>query len=577
MVATITLGWLVLVPEEYRMLGRQVIAGSLFSSNFLLWHEAGYFDTAAEQKPLLHLWSLGVEEQFYLFWPLLLALLWRVRQRLRLAFALLLVTSYFLNVTMASSYPEAAFYFPLTRFWELLAGALLAIWLRPSYASAGFPIIRSKDRLPEQGTVLGRRIWYHVASLGGIILLFVAIAFQSSETSQAWRGVLPVLGTMMLIGAGPSAIVNQQLARKPIVFVGLISYSLYLWHWPLLAFIRIVEAGGNVATEGWRAAALLIAITASALTYYFIERPVRARGAPRLAVVLALLMILPISLGVSLHYTNGFAAQRGPWNLVVSSTRGLYAPNSADQCLKNFSVIYSPEFRPARDFCIGVGLPEERSKVIVVGDSHAEKLVWGLGSQGIAAYMLGRGGCLPLSGYVATSTQYSGPLDCIPTLDNILRAAVEQNPDVVILTGFFARAYDGRMVPSRSMVELTRNTIAFLAPRVHHLLIVLDVPELPFEPSHCIDRPFQAGSASPCQFPRAIYERQRRLYAQDLVVAAKGFANVSVVDPSSAFCDESRCIGALGSRLLYDDQHHLSADGAALLGRVVGNRLKDIR
>src|SRR5262245_40012984 len=217
LVACLALGWLVLLPDEYAQLGKHVAAGAGVVSNIALWREAGYFDSAAELKPLLHLWSLGVEEQYYLAWPLLLLLF---RRHMGWMIVALGAASFALNIWMVGTHPTAAFYLPFTRFWELLAGSYLAFAVRKENPSPYFSMVGA----------------------GLIVLGFILL--EPQKAFPGWWALLPVLGAALLIRAGPQGWVNRRvLAHPAMVFVGLISYPLYLWHWPLLTYARIVHGG----------------------------------------------------------------------------------------------------------------------------------------------------------------------------------------------------------------------------------------------------------------------------------------------------------------------------------------------
>lgn len=258
LLACLAAGWWVLYADEYRQLGRHVGAGAGFFSNVVLWAETGYFDAAAETKPLLHLWTLAVEEQFYLVWPLILAYLCKASgARARTTLALLLA-SLAAGIYATQGSQAAAFYLPLFRFWELMAGALLA-------------------QLP--GAQARSRTEAHWRSVAGVALLAACYAVIRPDSSfPGWRATLPVLGAFLLISAGPEAWFNRRvLSNRLLVGIGLISFPLYLWHWPLLSFFRIL--GNDAPLTGARATALLAASMALAwLTYVALERPVRTGG-----------------------------------------------------------------------------------------------------------------------------------------------------------------------------------------------------------------------------------------------------------------------------------------------------------
>ncbi len=259
LLATLAYGLVVLLPSERAQLGREVAAGAAMAANLLFWGQAGYFDPAAYAKPLLHLWSLGVEEQFYLVWPALLWLLLARTRRPVAGVALLTAASFVLNLALSAGQGVADFYSPLARLWELSAGALLAL--------AGPP-----DRL---------RAWAGLAAGAGLAAILAAtLLFDETLPYPGWRALLPVCGTLLLIGAGPATLAGRLLACRVAVWVGLISYPLYLWHWPLLSFATIIRRGHPPKPL---LAALLVAASVglAALTWRFIERPLRRGAGPR--------------------------------------------------------------------------------------------------------------------------------------------------------------------------------------------------------------------------------------------------------------------------------------------------------
>jgi peptidoglycan/LPS O-acetylase OafA/YrhL len=280
LITCVVIGWWVLLPAEFRRLGRHVAAGAGFVSNFMLYSEAGYFDTQAELKPLLHLWSLGVEEQYYLLWPLMLFAFRKHLHSILWLIGAVAVASFALNVIATTThYQDAAFYFPVTRFWELMIGGLIAYVQvlghgRTAVDPPADPSLRD-----------------HSMSLAGLVLVIVALVIiREGRNFPGWWALLPTSGAALLIGAGPRAFINRHLlSTRVAVFIGVISYPLYLWHWPLLTIARIMN-NASLPPLSVRIGILLTSVLLAWLTYEFVERRIRhvSRGGRSRVVVSSL-------------------------------------------------------------------------------------------------------------------------------------------------------------------------------------------------------------------------------------------------------------------------------------------------
>jgi peptidoglycan/LPS O-acetylase OafA/YrhL len=257
LVITLAYGWMILLPDEFQQLGKHVAAGTLFIQNIVFWQESGYFDTAASLKPLLHLWSLAVEEQFYIFFPLLLILLWRKPRLLVPAMGVLLISTFILNIVMSVQNSVSDFFLTPYRAWEFLGGSLLAWW----HYDKGH-----EEEVPPYREAL---------SWCGVVLLGLGMAFiHTGDPYPGWRALLPVAGTLLLMEGGRSAWVNRKILSNPaVVWIGLISYPLYLFHWPALSFVHIVK--GEDPKVGYIFAALGTSFLLTIATYYLVERPLR--------------------------------------------------------------------------------------------------------------------------------------------------------------------------------------------------------------------------------------------------------------------------------------------------------------
>jgi peptidoglycan/LPS O-acetylase OafA/YrhL len=277
-VATLLVGWYVLLPDEFERLGKHLAAGAGFATNFVLWGEAGYFDVSSDTKPLLHLWSLAIEEQFYILWPLILGLVWRRKRGLLLATLSIAAISFAYNVVNVVYDPLAAFYSPLARFWELMLGGILAYLVR------------------QRGEWLAQ--FYALRAAAGLLLIGVSVFALNREFAfPGYWALLPTFGAFLVISAGFTNWISKYLlGNRLMVGVGLISYPLYLWHWPILVFAKIVKGGLLTPTD--RVTAIAASVALAFLTYRFVEYPIRHSTALRVPQGLAAAMAGAGALGL---------------------------------------------------------------------------------------------------------------------------------------------------------------------------------------------------------------------------------------------------------------------------------------
>jgi peptidoglycan/LPS O-acetylase OafA/YrhL len=260
-VACLVFGWFALMPDEYRQLGKHVAGGAAFISNIVLLRESGYFDIDAKLKPLLHLWSLGIEEQYYLAWPAALFLCRRSRRATTLLLVLVGAGSFALSLYFTKNNPALAYYLPITRFWELMIGSALAF--------AGRSARQRATPIPAADA---RRANFK-AMLGVLAVTLSLIFINETRPFPGWWALLVCAGAFLLISAGSESWINKHiLASRPMVWTGLISYPLYLWHWPILCFGIIILGTPSIT---YRLAALAASVVLAWLTYHFVELPIR--------------------------------------------------------------------------------------------------------------------------------------------------------------------------------------------------------------------------------------------------------------------------------------------------------------
>lgn len=343
LLVTLALGWLLLTPKDYSELGRATRYQALFISNLLYMRQDGYFEPASDLKPLLHTWSLAVEEQYYIFFPLLMMVLVRYVRHWRWVLLAVLVVSFGLNVGQIAHKPDVVFFSLPTRAWELLCGAMLAV-------------------LPAPKSTL--RPWiYQAVGLAGLAAVLLAVfTFDSSTPFPGWAALLPVLGTTALIwsGAQGSTWVGRLLSAPALVWVGLLSYSLYLWHWPIYVYANAVSVDGIQAYEavGWIALALGLAWA----SLRFVELPFREKRlfASRRSVLIA-----------------GLAAVAALTALgsIVRSADGL--PGRLDG--KALEYARSREWNAGQDKCLLLSTEKKADRACLLGDSAAPatRMVWG--------------------------------------------------------------------------------------------------------------------------------------------------------------------------------------------------------
>ncbi|WP_439398305.1 acyltransferase family protein [Bradyrhizobium sp. PMVTL-01] len=398
---TIATSWLILLPSAFAHFGQQVLASSLFGANFFFWLQSGYFSPDASSFPLLHLWSLGVEEQFYIVWPLL-ALVLAKRQQWFVAILLIGGASFLLSVMLAD-HREFDFYLPATRAWELMAGAALAWFDRRS------PAMKT---LPNPNILFG---------IGLALIAASSFLFDQTTPYPSWRAAVPVTGAALIVTAGAqSRLATFALSNRAAVFSGLISYPLYLWHWPVLVLAAAAKFMPLTPLE--RGAAVVIAYALAVATFRLVELPIQSKRASRAQVITLTAGLAAIAIvGAIITGANGFP-NRFPADLLIAESERPAAWR-VNECLMNLT----PQTQFAES-CI----ERRRPLVAVWGDSTAGALMPGLRDMqtrfpfGLA--QLTASSCQPLL--------TGGPPSCEASNRRVLALIQQARPDVVLLAGF---------------------------------------------------------------------------------------------------------------------------------------------
>jgi peptidoglycan/LPS O-acetylase OafA/YrhL len=416
-------GWFLLRSDEYAALGKDTAGSAAFVANFTFWQEVGYFDTDSALNPLLHLWSLAVEEQFYIVWPVILWIIWKLWKRgfLVLTGGLALI-SFTLNVLTLSTDPTADFYSPVTRLWELMVGGILAYLMLHKESHLG----RGKN-------------W---SAIAGIALIVSAVfVFDAGSPYPGWRALLPTVGAFLLISAGPHVWFNRTvLAHPAAVWVGLISYPLYLWHWPLLAFAQTMNEYAELgsSTRGIRIVVVLTSFVLAWLTYLFIESPIRSGSARSVSpIILASALSMIFVIGLWLDYIAGLpmrSVDENPKSRFLQYYTWLHKSGFTLYYRKDCD-FYNGQLKPAKasiaESCTTPGL---KGTWFLWGDSYAQALSYGLKSilpANTSLAQVATSGCRPSLSRIAIPT----PGNACNVSNDFARLRISQlRPETLILT-----------------------------------------------------------------------------------------------------------------------------------------------
>lgn len=586
LITCLTFGWISLLADEYMQLGKHTAGGAGFVANLVFWSETGYFDNLSDTKPLLHLWSLGIEEQFYIIWPILLLAIWKSKIN-RLSIIIILASASFLigliTIKIDSS---AAFYSPQSRFWELLIGSIIAYFsmYRPAtifshrlltYNIFAKYIYRNQNTQPLE-------ILRNAQSILGILMIMAGIFFITKESLfPGYWALLPTVGTALIISAGPNALINKHLlSNKIMVWIGLISFPLYLWHWPILSFIRIIEA--DTPSAQIRISALAASILLAWATYALIENPLRLNVKRKSKTAILFLLMLATGLSGYLIYKEQGVSDRQVRKNLINKSNDLNKYEIASCLDKNIKY-------KEMSWCNKIDNNKDE-EYILWGDSHAEHLFPGLKSVKNKNWLLiGRNSCPPILGvkaWVSNKSKY----ECEIANNNSIDLIKSSNAKIVVLASLGGVYLSDKGVApehkgindnnpnSRYIIGETndvsnkkalfaeglKKSVQELISSGKKVVLVKDTPEFLISPRACATRPFKISKPD-CSISRSSFEGRNKQYDDILQDIASVSKNVQIFDASSLFCDKTKCYSSDNSDIFFRDGHHLSNSGSKIV------------
>lgn len=561
MLVSLPFAWSLLSPADLREFAQSLVAIALFGSNFLFWSQSGYFDTAAELKPMLHTWSLAVEEQYYLLFPLLIIGAWRFgTRRLVILIAAIAGASLLLSEIQVRTYPNAAFFLLPARAWQLLTGsmaAFLVVYWR------GYPTLIRDNRIISE--VLG--------AVGLLMILWATFRFNDLMPFPGFTAILPTLGTVLvLLFSSSSTLVGRLLGFAPLVGIGLISYSAYLWHQPIFAFTRHALAYEVPALTMLGLSALTLVL--AYLSWRYIEKPFRARNAidrTRIFAFSTVGIIAFIGLGVGGHFGSDALTQfrlRG-FDSELRSTfvnrEKLNAERS--KLVESFQSVETADF--SND--------PRTKKVLILGDSVSDDLYSSMMAvkdrfDGIEIRRMWLNDpCMPYFAHLLATgelTTMSGG-GCGDSLKRLRDGSLFKNADVIVLSAHWReRADDRPHLGAMSLAETiaTQGKTVFMVG----LLAMKDASSLAFD---SIRRDMTAQEANVYAYSTLQHSRIDQPNA-DVRALSERVPNIHYLDKYALFCDdqERTCsLYGVDNKLLFSDTIHVSLAGAHYYGKGIAD------
>ena len=566
--SALIIGWLILFPNELKQLGDHVFNSTFFLQNYNLINEMGYFDVSSHYKPLLHLWTLSIEEQYYLFWPVILVVVFKLSVNPKNIIIIIIGVSFFFNIYLVEDYKHEVFFHSLTRFWELGAGSLLAI-----------VSLENNNKY----SLIARRSMFVIGITG---ILLSSILIKSDVLYPSWIALFPILGSMLVIYA------NIQLKRfGGLVQIGLISYPLYLWHWVFISYAYIYL--GKTPELPLMLIIILISVILSFLTYKYVEK---IRYSKSNASVLGLLLIAMTTgvIGLIVEGKNGLENRRHLSYLEKYSIEFKRTPAIDGDCDSYVTSVLNE--KRYFDYCRFSNTQKNKKMVAIIGDSHAHVLFPGISKeankQGYGTVLLANSSCPPLIGFKWGKNMKDISM-CQSKIQQILKIlSLDKRINKVIFStrgpvyihgevdGVFTTESVSKSLNSKisstytNPIEMsykryfngfdkTLNVISRIK-HIENTYYFLENPELDFLPKEVIPRPFDyfGVSIQDSTMDYSLYKLRMKEYQRLTYKKSSNYNSVSVIDVSPYLCDKKRCYSYKSGNFLYADDDHFSIFGS---------------
>lgn len=553
-------GWLALTATDYKALGTHILFTLLFLSNIKFWREAGYFDAASHEKWLLHTWSLSVEWQFYLLFPLVLMLLWKINSQRKFLEIMLIVgilISLALSIYITIKSPAAAFYLLPTRAWQMLAGGLVFF-------------------ISERISITPKYLSFMDVS-GFLLIMFSIFTFDSSTPWPGWRAIFPVFGSVLVLLAGQSAssLSNNSLAQ----WLGTRSYSVYLWHWPIVVSLFYLQKQRDLT---FVAMGLALTVLICHYSYVLVEEPAKrylgrcstAKGVTCLFGIMAIVA----TMGFLVRLNNG-VIQRLAENVQISDAESMNNNPRTNECL----ITAGDKFKS----CIYGG---NKIKAIVLGDSHANALITAikdaLPNESLGLISMSYSGCPSIRGAIRIDSSEN---KCHLFNEWAFQKIKEMPSSIplIIINRATAQAVGGNeddddpSIKGRPLVYFTKK-YSYAAPEFikefqNHLVetaceyakgrtvyMLRPIPEMGINVPAIMARDIMFGRVPNIYVATEDYYK-RNAFIRDAQDEASRRCGVRILDPLPFLCSDNKCNGVINNRPIYLDDDHLSEYGNKFL------------